>query len=125
MQATNSRGMKIALQPRKLIVAPGAYFEAIRILQSTGQVGTANNDINAIKAAGLFPGGAVVNHYLTDADAFFIRTNAQDGLKLFQREAADFAQDGDFDTFNLKYKAYERYSGWTDPRSLVWKSPGA
>jgi hypothetical protein len=125
MQATNSRGMKIALRPTKLIVAPGAYFEAIRILQSTGQVGTANNDVNALKAAGLFPGGAVVNHYLTDSDAFFIRTNAQDGLKMFQREAIEFAQDGDFDTFNLKYKAFERYStGWTDPRAL-YGSPGA
>lgn len=125
MQANNSRGMKIALRPTRLIVAPGAYFEAIRILQSTGQVGNSNNDINALKATGIFAGGAVVNHYLTDPDAFFIRTNVPDGLKLFQREAVEFDQDGDFDTYNLKYKAYERYSvGWTDPRSL-FGSPGA
>ena len=125
MQATNARGMKIAIRPTKLIVAPGSIFEATRILNSAGQVGTANNDINALKALNIFPGGVTVNHYLTDPDAFFIRTNVPDGLKLFQREAIQFAQDGDFDTFNLKYKAFERYSvGWTDPRAL-YGSPGA
>lgn len=126
-QATNDRGMKIAIQPRKLIIPVGLMFEAMRVLQSTGQVGNSNNDINALKAAGVFPGGAVVNHYLTDPDAFFIRTNipADQGLKLFQRTELDFDQDSDFDTYNLKYKAYERYSvGWTDPHAL-YGSPGA
>lgn len=123
MNAVNDRGLKIAITPRTLIVPPALYFEAMRLTQSTGEPGTANNDINTIK--GLFPGGVKVNHYLTDTDAFFIRTDAPNGLKLFQREAANFAQDGDFDTDNLKYKSYERYStGWTDPRSL-YGSPGA
>lgn len=117
--ASNSRGLKIAIRPEKLIVPWGLQFEAARILQSTGQSGSSNNDINALKAMGAFPGGVVVNHYFTDADAYFIRTNAPEGLKLFQREAVDFAQDNDFDTSNLKYKAYERYStGWTDWRAL-------
>jgi hypothetical protein len=125
MNATNDRGMKIAIRPKTLIVPPSMVFEAARILQSTGQVGSANNDINALKALGTFPGGVKVNHYLTDTDAFFIRTDVPEGLKLFQREAAQFAQDGDFDTFNLKYKAFERYSvSWSDPRAL-WGSPGA
>jgi hypothetical protein len=118
-QASNSRGMKIAIRPEKLIVPWGLQFEAARILQSTGQSGSANNDINALKAMGAFPGGVAVNHYLTDLDAYFIRTNVEEGLKLFQREDATFAQDGDFDTSNLKYKAYERYStGWSDWRAL-------
>lgn len=125
MQATNSRGMKIAINPRALIVPPALWFEATRILKSTGQSGTANNDINALRASGVFPDGVKVNHYLTDPDAYFIRTNAQNGLKLFEREAATFQQDEDFDTSNLKYKAYERYStGWSDPRGL-WGTPGA
>jgi len=116
-QATNARGMKIAIAPRSLIVAVGNQFEAARILKSVGQSGTANNDINALRAMGVFPEGVKVNHYLTDADAFFIRTNVDEGLKLFQREDAEFAQDEDFDTSNLKYKAYERYStGWSDWR---------
>jgi hypothetical protein len=124
-QATNSRGMKIAIKPQTLIVGPAAMFEAARILQSTGRVGTGDNDINALRAMGIFPGGVKVNHYLTDPDAFFIRTNVEEGLKLFQREAPTFKQDGDFDTENLKYKGFERYStGWSDPRAL-FGSPGA
>jgi hypothetical protein len=125
MQAVNSRGMKIALMPKSLIVPTNLAFEATRILKSTGQNDSANNAINAMKAMGVFPDGVKVNHYLTDTDAFFIRTNAPEGLKLFQREEATFAQDGDFDTSNLKYKGYERYSvGATDWRAL-YGSPGA
>lgn len=125
MNATNSRGLKIGLMPRSLVIPTALAFEAQRILKSTGQSGTANNDINALRAMGVFPDGIKVNHYLTDPDAFFARTNAPQGMKLFQRVAAEFAQDGDFDTGNLKYKGYERYSvGWTDPRAL-FGSPGA
>lgn len=118
MGATNSRGLRIALKPQKLIVAKENFFEAQRILKSTNQPGTANNDLNALRTTGIIPELAV-NHYLTDADAFFVRTNVPEGLKLFQRTAAEFTQDGDFDTNSLKYKAYERYStGWSDPRAL-------
>jgi len=125
MNATNDRGLKIALMGRSLIVPPALAFEATRILKSTLQSDTANNAINAMRSLGLFPDGVKVNHYLTDPDAYFIRTNVQNGLKLFQRERATFSQDGDFDTENLKYKAYERYStGWTDPRGL-YGSAGA
>lgn len=124
-QAVNSRGMKISLMPKALIVPVALQFEAARILKSTLQNDTANNAINALRSMGMFPEGAKVNHYLTDADAFFIRTNVDEGLKLFQREEATFEQDGDFDTSNLKYKAYERYStGWSDWRAL-YGSPGA
>ena len=118
MGATNSRGLRIALKPQKLIVPKELFFEAQRILKSTNQPGTANNDLNALRTTGIIPELAV-NHYLTDADAFFVRTNVPEGMKLFERTAAEFKQDGDFDTDNLKYKAYERYSvGWSDPRAL-------
>lgn len=121
--ATNSRGLKIAVKPRTLIIPYQLQFEAMRILNSTGQSGTANNDLNALRSSGAFPGGVVVNHYLTDADAFFIRTDVGEGLKLFQRNAVEFKQDGDFDTDNLKYKGSERYStGWSDPRALYGSS---
>ncbi len=124
-QAVNSRGLKISIQPKSLIIPINSQFEAMRILKSVGQSGTANNDLNALRAMGAFPDGVKVNHYLTDTDAFFIRTNAVEGLKLFQRTAAEFKQDGDFDTDNLKYKAYERYStGWSDFRGL-YGTPGA
>ena len=124
MGAVNSRGLRIALKPQKLIVSKENWFEGQRILKSTNQSGTANNDLNALRTTGIIP-ELTVNHYLTDADAFFIRTNVPEGLKLFERTAAEFKQDGDFDTDNLKYKAYERYStGWSDPRAL-YGSTGA
>lgn len=124
-QAVNARGMRISLQAKSLIVPINLQFEAARILKSVGQNDTANNAINALRSMGMFSDGVKVNHYLTDTDAFFIRTNAPEGLKLFQREEATFAQDGDFDTSNLKYKAYERYSvGASDFRAL-YGSPGA
>lgn len=126
MGATNSRGLKIALMPKTLIVPRQLIFEAERILKSTQQSGTANNDVNALRSLGSIPGGVKVNHYLTDPDAWFIRTNLPTaGLTLFQRDAIEFTQDNDFDTDNAKAKSYERYSvGWTDPRTL-YGSAGA
>lgn len=125
MNATNSRGLRIALMAKSLIVPTALSYEAMRILKSINQNDTANNAINAMRAMNVFPDGIKINHYLTDTDAFFIRTNAPEGLKLFQRTEAVFSQDGDFDTDNLKYKAYERYSvGASDPRGL-YGSPGA
>jgi len=122
---TNARGLRISVQPNSLVVPINLQFEAMRILKSTLQNDTANNAVNALKAMGMFPAGVTVNHYLTDTDAFFVRTNVDDGLRLFQRVAPQFEQDQDFDTSNLKYKAYERYStGWSDWRALVG-SPGA
>lgn len=123
-QATDDRGLTIALRPAKLIVPPELEFEACRILDSELQNDSANNAVNALRAKGKIPQIAV-NHYLTDADQFFIRTTAQNGMKMFERTALDFSQDGDFDTDNAKFKAYERYAfGWSDPRG-VYGSSGA
>lgn len=119
MNATNSRGLKIGLMADTLIIPTALAFEAHRILKSVQQSGTANNDVNALRAMNMFPGGVKVNHYLTGTTAYFARTNVPQGMKLFQRKTASFSQDGDFDTGNLKYKGYERYScGWTDWRAL-------
>lgn len=125
MKFTNDRGLKIAVMPQKLIIPVDLVFEADRILNTPLRVGTANNDINALKQMGKFPGGIVVNNYLTDTDAFFIRTNIRDGLRHFERRGDDFAMDNDFDSDNAKYKATGRYSfGWSDPRA-IFGSPGA
>lgn len=125
MKWENDRGLKIAVMPQTLIISPEQVFEAERILSSPYRVGTSDNDINALKAMGKLPGGVKVNHYLTDPDAWFIRTNAPDGLKFFQRRSMQFGIDNDFDTENAKFKATERYSaGWTDPRG-IFGSPGA
>lgn len=125
MQMTDSRGLKISLIGEKLIVPPQLTFEATRILESLQQSGTANNDVNALKKKGMLPGGVSVNHYLTDADAFFIRTNAPEGMICQNRRAVEFGKDNDFDTENAKMKGTVRKGfGWADWRAVVG-SPGA
>jgi len=120
----SDRGLKIAVRPQALILPKELMFEANRILKSDARVGTDNNDLNALKTMGLIP-SIVVNHYLTDTDAWFIRTDAQDGMKYFERRGDEFTTDDDFDTENAKYKATFRCSfGWTDPRG-IYGSPGA
>ena len=119
----NDRGLRIAVRPQKLIIPKELVFEAKRILNTDGRVGTDLNDLNAIKTMGMIP-SVVVNHYLTDTDAWFIRTDVKNGLKYFERRADDFTMDEDFDTENAKYKAIARYSfGWSDRRA-IYGSPG-
>lgn len=125
MNAKNSRGLKINLMPRKLIVPPALFYEAHRIIDSDLRSGTANNDANVLKSQGIFPEGIMVNHYLTDTDAFFIRTNAPSGLVHFERTPVEFTQDNDFDTDNAKAKCYERYSFTVGDFRALYGSPGS
>jgi len=121
----DERGLKIALQGRKLIIPKELQFTAERILKSPLRTGTADNDINAILNMGMIPEGYRVNHYLTDTDAFFIMTDAPNGLKQFVRSPIKTAIEGDFDTGNVRFKARERYSfGFSDARG-IFGSPGA
>lgn len=114
-QARNDRGHVINLKGTKLIVPSNLMFEAKRVLKSDQQNDTANNAINALKGMIDY----TVNHYLTDSDAWFVRTDCPYGLQLFERRALAFTQDNDFDTENAKAKATMRFSvGWTDPRGL-------
>lgn len=125
MSFTNDRGLQVNIMPKKLILPTELVFEAERILGSIARVGTTDNDLNALKTLGKFQDGVVVNHYLTDPDAWFIRTTSPDGMKHFERRADDFSLDNDFDTDNAKFKASGRYSfGWSDPRG-IFGSPGA
>ena len=122
---TDDRGLTIALRGMKLIIPPQLQFIADRLLQSPGRPGTSDNDINAIRNMGMMPDGYVVNHYLTDTDAFFIKTDCPDGFKHFQRAPLSTALEGDFDTGNMRYKARERYSfGFSNFRA-VFGSQGA
>jgi hypothetical protein len=120
---TNDRGLKIQAKAKTLIIPKELMFEATRILKTDGQVYSADNTLNALKTMGVIP-TVVVNDYLTDADAWFIRTDVQEGLKYFERNGDEFGMDEDFDTENAKYKARARFSfGWTDPRA-IYGSPG-
>jgi hypothetical protein len=124
MDAVNSKGLKISLSPKRLIVPTALIYDAQRILKSTQRVDSANNDINALNSLSVIPEVAV-NHYLTDSDAWFIKTNAPAGLCWFDREAVEFKKDEDFDTDNAKAKAYMRFvPGWADWRG-VYGSTGA
>lgn len=123
--AKNDRGLQISLMAQSLIVPRQLWFEANRILKSTLQNDTANNAINVLKSTNALPQGIKMNHYLTDPDAWFLRTNCPTGLTCFNRDKVPLEQDNDFDTKNAKAAAYERYSfGWTDWRDL-FGSPGA
>ena len=121
----DERGFKIAAKGMKLIIPSALQFTAERIMNSANRVGTADNDLNALKSKGMIPQGYVVNNYLSDTDAFFIKTDVPNGMKHFERAALKTAMEGDFETGNVRYKARERYSfGWSDWRGL-FGSPGA
>ena len=122
---TDERGLLIASKPKKLIIPPNLQFVATRLLETEGRVGTADNDLNAIKSNGVVPGGYTINHYLTDTDNWFLTTDVPNGLKHFVRSPMATSMDGDFDTGNSRYKARERYSfGVSDPLG-IFGSPGA
>ena len=122
---TDERGLKIAARGLKLIIPSELQFTAERLMKSAQRVGTADNDINAINSMGMIPQGYVVNNFLTDTDAFFIKTDVPNGMKMFVRSPIKTAMEGDFDTGNVRYKARERYSfGFSDFRG-IYGSPGA
>lgn len=119
MNATNSRGLKISVMPKSLHIATAEYFNAERILKSALQSHTGNNAINVLKSTNAFPGGAKVNHYFTNPNSWFVRTNVVNGMQMFMRNRPEFDQDNDFDTKNAKAATYMRFSvGCTDPRGI-------
>ena len=121
----DERGLKVNAQAQRLIVPPALQFIADRLLNTPGRVATADNDINAIRNMNMIPDGYAVNHYLTDTDAWFLKTDVPNGMKHFVRTAVSTNMEGDFETGNVRYKARERYSfGWSDWRG-IFGSPGA
>jgi hypothetical protein len=122
---TDERSLLIAAKPKKLIVPPSLQFVATRLLETELRVGTADNDINALKNNGSIPGGYSINHFLTDTNAWFLTTDVPNGMKHFIRVPLSTGMDGDFDTGNVRYKSRERYSfGWSDPLGM-YGSAGA
>jgi len=122
---TDERGLKIAVRGMKLIIPKELQFVAERVLNSNLRPGTSDNDANAINNMGMLPQGAVVNHFLTDTDAFFIKTDAPNGFKYFNRAPIKTAMEGDFDTGNMRFKARERYSFGVSDWRCVFGTPGA
>jgi len=123
-QAVDNNGKKIRLVPRQLIVAPGNVFQAEVLLKSVLRTGNANNDINPVKSIGLLDEGAAVLSRLTSANAWWVQTDAPEGLKLLMRRRLEKTMEGDFETDSMRYKATERYDlGFTDPR-CAYGTPG-
>ena len=122
---TDERGLLIAAKPKKLVIPPALQFVATRLLETELRVGTADNDINAIKNNGSISEGYTVNNFLTDTNAWFLTTDVPNGMKHFVRTPLSQSMDGDFDTGNVRYKSRERYSfGWSDPLGM-YGSAGA
>lgn len=120
---TDERGLLIAAKPRKLVIPPALMFVAKRLLATELRVGTADNDINALKAMGSIAEGYTTNHFLTDTNGWFLLTDVPNGLKHFVRTPLANSMDGDFDTGNVRYKSRERYSfGWSDPLGIFGSS---
>jgi len=120
---TDDRGLQVEIKPNKLILPVELQFDAHRVMKSTFRVGTNDNDPNALMAMGSFPGGVAINHYLTDSNAWFVRTSTP-GMKHWERRKLEFGMDNDFETENARFKATERYAfGWSDPKTL-YGSPG-
>ena len=116
---TDERGLLIAARPLKMVVPPNLQFIATRLLETELRTATADNDINAVRSMGAIPQGYTVNHFLTDTDAWFLKTDVPNGMKYFVRTPMQTSMDGDFDTGNARYKARERYSfGWSDPLGM-------
>ena len=106
---TDERGLRIAAKGVKMIIPSANQFNAERLMKSQGRTQTADNDINAINSMGMIPQGYRVNHFLTDADSFYIITDVPNGMKHFERTPLTTSMEGDFDTGNVRYKARERY----------------
>ena len=122
---TDERGLLIAAKPKKLVVPPALQFVATRLLETEKRVGTADNDINALKNNGSVAGGYTINNFLTDTNAWFLTTDIPNGMKHFVRTSLQNSMDGDFDTGNVRYKSRERYSfGFSDPLGM-YGSAGA
>jgi len=122
---TDERGLKIAVRGMKLIIPKELQFVAERVINSNLRSATADNDLNAMKSMGMLPEGAVVNHFLTDTEAYFIKTDAPNGFKYFNRAPIKTGMEGDFDTGNMRFKARERYSFGVSDWRAVFGTPGA
>jgi len=123
-QAVDNNGKKIRLEPKKIVVSPSNFFQAEVLLKSALRAGTNNNDINPLVSTNVLAEGQANLSRLTSNTAWWVETDAPEGLKLLMRRPLEKSMEGDFETDSMRYKATERYIfGWTDPRG-VYGTPG-
>ncbi len=117
--AVDNNGKRIRLTPKKIVTGPSNVFQAEVLLKSVLRTGTADNDINPVKSMGLLSDGQANLSRITSTTAWWIQTDAPEGLKLLMRRGLEKSMEGDFETDSMRYKATERYVfGWTDPRGV-------
>ena len=117
--AVDNNGKRIRLTPRKIVTGPANVFQAELLINNQYRVSSADRDMNPVKSMGLLSGGQANISRMTSTTAWFVQTDAQEGMKCLMRRALDKSMEGDFETDSMRYKATERYAlGWTDPRAL-------
>jgi hypothetical protein len=122
--AVDNNGKRIRLTPTKLVLSPTNVFQGEVLLKSVLRTGAANNDINPVKSMGMLAQGQANLSRLTSTTAWFVKTDAPEGMKLMKRRGLEKSMEGDFDTDSMRYKSTERYiPGWTDPRG-IWGTAG-
>lgn len=118
-------GIIIGLEPQLVVIHRNDEFNAARLFLNSDRPGTADRDINAVVKTGKIPGGAKVFSYLTDSDAWYVKTSCPKSLIHYTREGYKSMMEDDFDTSNSKYKVEERYCfGWSNYRG-IYGSQGA
>jgi hypothetical protein len=117
--AVDNNGKRIRLNPKQIVTGPSNVFQAEVLLKSALRTGTADNDINPVKSMGLLADGQANLSRITSTTAWWVQTDAPEGLKLMMRRGLEKSMEGDFETDSMRYKATERYDlGWTDPRAV-------
>jgi hypothetical protein len=121
--AVDNNGKRIRLTPKQIVTGPSNVFQAEVLLKSVLRAGTADNDINPVKSLGLLGDGQANLSRITSTTAWWVQTDAPEGLKLLMRRPLEKSMEGDFETDSMRYKATERYTlGWTDPRGIFGTS---
>jgi hypothetical protein len=115
-QFVDEQGLKMLVRPTTLVVAPDFMFRAVKLLNSGQVTGSADNDVNPLVTLGI---RLVVNPWLTDTDAWFVKTDVPNGLTFYWRMQPELSRDNEFDTKNLKMTVVGRWdTGWSDPRGV-------
>lgn len=120
----DDQNLPIVVRPEKLIVTPEQQHLARKILETEYEVDSGNNTINPVSSARM-PLELVISPWLTDLDAWFIKTDEVDGLVFTDVDPVMLDRDNDFDTKNLKFSAMRLFGVGAVNYLGYYGSPGA
>lgn len=100
----DDQNLPIVVTPQRIIVPTASAMLVRKILQTEYEVGTGNNTINPVSSSRM-PLDIVVSPWLTDSDAWYIKTDEKDGLVMTDVDPVMLDRDNEFDTKNLKFAA--------------------